>query len=254
MPYSFHLNQFDGPLDLLLHLIQDAEVDIKDIFVSEITAQYLAYMSEVDTLDMDAASEFLDMAATLLYIKSRQLLPRPPKEDEEAGEDPEITLIRQLREYQVFKEAGADLGKLFMEAQKSFTRLPEDVLLPPQRVELDGATLDNLYAAFTAMLARAGDQAPSEAPRVRPDRYTVRNQMKKIREILVAQASVRFEDLFFQGADRMEVIVTFMAILEMLAHGEVTVKQRAPFEPIGIRAKSLLTDGDEAFDYMDEQD
>ena len=89
--YRVSLERFEGPLDLLLHLIQQAEIDIKDIFVSEITSQYLTYMRELDTLDMDTASEFLTMAATLLYIKSRQLLPRPPKEtpEEEAEEDPE---------------------------------------------------------------------------------------------------------------------------------------------------------------------
>ena len=83
MAYQVHLKQFDGPLDLLLHLIEQAEVDIKDIFISEITTQYLAYMAQVDELDMDTASEFLTMAATLVYIKSRSLLPRPPKEEEE---------------------------------------------------------------------------------------------------------------------------------------------------------------------------
>ena len=89
MPYTVQLQQFEGPLDLLLHLIEEAELDVKDIFVSEITAQYLSYMNQLDELDMDTASEFLTMAATLLYIKSRQLLPRPPKEDE-AEEDPEM--------------------------------------------------------------------------------------------------------------------------------------------------------------------
>ena len=89
MPYTVQLQQFEGPLDLLLHLIEEAELDVKDIFVSEITAQYLSYMEQLDELDMDTASEFLSMAATLLYIKSRQLLPRPPKEDD-AEEDPEI--------------------------------------------------------------------------------------------------------------------------------------------------------------------
>ena len=123
MPYTVQLKQFEGPLDLLLHLIEEAELDVKDIFVSEITAQYLSYMDQLEELDMDTASEFLSMAATLLYIKSRQLLPRPPKEDE-AEEDPETLLIRQLREYKAFKEASEQLRALFDAARELHTRLP----------------------------------------------------------------------------------------------------------------------------------
>lgn len=100
MAYEVHLKEFDGPLDLLLHLIEQAKVDIKDIFISEITNQYLSLMEELDELDMDTASEFLTMAATLVYIKSRSLLPKPPKEAEEE-EDPEEALVRQLKEYKL---------------------------------------------------------------------------------------------------------------------------------------------------------
>ena len=115
MAYEVHLNRFEGPLDLLLHLIEQAKVDIKDIFISEITAQYLALMDEVEELDMDTASEFLTMAATLVYIKSRSLLPRPPREEAQDEEDPEEALVRQLREYKAFKEAGAKLEILQQE-------------------------------------------------------------------------------------------------------------------------------------------
>lgn len=252
MAYRVHLAQFEGPLDLLLHLIREAELDIKDIFVSEITAQYMAYMRELDSLDMDMASEFLAMAATLLYIKSRQLLPRPPRED--AGEeDPETVLIRQLQEYQAFKEASAGLSELRRIAGQSYTRLPEDVPLPPRRIELDGATLDNLYAAFSALLSRldAADGA-DKTHTVRPDAYSVRSQMRKIREILLATPSVRFEALFLRGAERMEIVVTFMALLEMLGHGEIGIRQKAPFAPLRIQAKALLLHGDEDYAYMDE--
>ena len=139
MAYQVHLKQFDGPLDLLLHLIEQAEVDIKDIFISEITTQYLAYMAQVDELDMDTASEFLTMAATLVYIKSRSLLPRPPKEEEE-GEDPAETLIRQLREYKAIKLAGQRLQELEQAARGMYTKLPEEFLLPPQEVVWEGGT------------------------------------------------------------------------------------------------------------------
>ncbi len=255
--YCVNLAQFEGPLDLLLHLIQQAEIDIKDIFVSEITAQYLAYMEQLDGLDMDTASEFLTMAATLLYIKSRQLLPRPPREAEEEGEeeDPEQVLIRQLRDYKAFKEAGADLGRLFAEARDSLTRLPEDVILPPQKVDLDGATMDKLYAAFLEILHRA-ERAEETARlhRVRPDSYTIRTQLGKVRAILREHSGgVRFEALFSERAEKMEVIVTFMALLEMIAHGEIRLRQSAPFAPITVSPLSLLAE-DGAYSYMDEVD
>lgn len=253
MAYRVHLDRFDGPLDLLLHLIEQSELDIKDIFISEITAQYLAYMEDVDSLDMDTASEFLTMAATLVYIKSRQLLPRPPKEPEEE-EDPEVLLIRQLREYKAFKEASENLQTLYNAAQSSFTRLPEDVPLPPQKVELDGASMDGLYQAFLLLLSKTKptEDAPDELHNVRPDHFTVRSQMKKIREQLLATPTVSFEELFSGESDRMEVIVTFMALLEMIAHGEVHLQQKYPFAPIRITALELLLKGDEQYDYMDE--
>lgn len=256
MTYQVKLQQFEGPLDLLLHLIEKAEVDIKDIFVSEITAQYLTYMEQVDTLDMDTASEFLTMAATLVYIKSRQLLPRPPKEDEEE-EDPETLLIRQLREYKAFKEASSALQALFDSASEACTRLPADVVLPPKEVDIDSASMEGLYAAFGALLAKAEEREARKAapaPHVRPDSYTVRRQMTKIRDRLQKKANCAFEELFHPDADKMEMIVTFMALLEMIAHGEILLRQSAPFAPIRISADKLRLDGEdeEAYLYMDE--
>ena len=251
MAYQVQLSQFEGPLDLLLHLIEQAEVDVKDIFVSEITAQYLSYMDQVDELNMDTASEFLTMAATLLYIKSRQLLPRPPREDE-AEEDPETLLIRQLREYKAFKEASEQLRALFDSAQDIHTRLPEDVPLPPKEVALDGATMDGLFSAFLAMLERKKDEPEHIlSQHVRPDAYTVRSQTGRIRSILQKKSAVRFEELFEEHAGKMEIIVTFMALLEMIARGEILLRQNAPFAPIRISADKLLLD-DDTYEYMDE--
>ncbi|MEA5049073.1 MAG: segregation/condensation protein A [Eubacteriales bacterium] len=253
MPYTVQLSQFEGPLDLLLHLIEEAEVDVKDIFVSEITAQYLSFMGQLDELDMDTASEFLTMAATLLYIKSRQLLPRPPREDEEE-ENPEELLIRQLRDYKAFKEASEKLKLLFESAKGCCTRLPEDVPLPPKEIALDGATMDGLFSAFLEMLARKKD-APEiiRSQHVSPDRYTVRSQTSRIRFILSEKDAVTFEELFAPEAERMEIIVTFMALLEMIARGEILLKQKAPFAPIRISADKLLLD-DDSYAYMDESE
>jgi len=136
---------------LLLHLIEKAEVDIKDIFISEITAQYLEYMKGLDELEADAASEFAAMAATLLLIKSRSLLPKPAPVDEEE-EDPETVLLRQLQEYKLYKEAGQRLNELKEAADHVYAKLPEEFPLPPKTIELDGATLDQLYDAFVSMM------------------------------------------------------------------------------------------------------
>ncbi len=253
MAYEVHLSRFEGPLDLLLHLIEKAEVDIKDIFVSEITAQYLDYMAEIETLDMDTASEFLSMAATLLYIKSRQLLPRPPKE-EDPQEDPEELLIRQLREYRIFKQAGEELRALYESAKGAFTRLPEELLLPEQEISLSGASLTDLYETFFTLLHARREQAelpPNPLHQVQQDLFTVRRQLGHIRNVLRGKKQIRFEELFEQDAPRMELIVTFMALLEMISRGEIILRQKEPFAPIRLSARELLED-DEDTDYMDE--
>lgn len=252
MEYRVRLEQFEGPLDLLLHLIEESELDIKDIFVSEITSQYLAYMSSPDAPDMDRASEFLSVAATLLYLKSRRLLPRPPKEAEAEEEDPEEAFIRQLREYKAFKDAGEDLRALYDGAKASLTRLPEDVPLPPKEATLDNATLEALTDAFLSVLARRQD-APETVrmQHVRPDRFTVRSQTAKIRLLLAEKKQIAFEELFSENAPRLEIIATFMALLEMIARSEILVRQKAPFQPIRIHADKLMDDDDD-YEYMDE--
>ena len=249
--YHVSITQFEGPLDLLLHLIDKAEINIEDIFVSEITAQYLAYMDDLSELDMDRASAFLTVAAQLLLIKSRSLLPRPPAEDEDE-EDPKEALLRQLREYKAFKEVSESLHERFEEAKKALTRLPEDVALPPQKFELDNASIDNLYQAFLDILNRENEteEKVDRTQNVRPDTFTVRERVVHLRSKL-KDGRVRFADLFTDTSSRMEKIVTFMALLEMLARGEVHITQGATFAPIYIRAKALSENDGETV-YMDE--
>lgn len=249
--YRVSLSQFHGPLDLLLHLIEKAEVNIEDIFVSEITSQYLAYMDDLSDLDMDRASSFLTVAAQLLLIKSRSLLPRPPQDDEEE-EDPKEALLRQLREYKAFKQASEALSERLEEAKKSFARLPEDLILPPQKFELTNATLDQLYQSFIDILNREDEteEKKDRTQNVRPDTFTVRDRVVMLRNRL-KEGRVRFTDLFTDTSTRMERIVTFMALLEMLARGEVHITQGATFAPIYIRAKALSENDGETV-YMDE--
>ncbi len=229
------LKQFDGPLDLLLSLVTEAKIDIKDIFVSQITEQYLASMDGVDELDMDAASEFLQMAATLIEIKSRSLLPKPPKE-EEGEESPEEALIRQLTEYKAFKEASQDLKKLEEEAKKLFTRLPEEYPLPPPTFELTGLTLDALMKAFQRVLARSQARQDAPEPReIRKDSYTVQSCMFRIQR-RIRSGGCRFDELFDGAPNRQEIVTLFQALLELIRLGRVTVRQKGTFGDIAIQA------------------
>jgi len=234
------LKQFDGPLDLLLTLVSEAKIDICDIFVSQITEQYLASMDGVHELDMDAASEFLQMAATLIEIKSRAMLPKPPKETEEE-ESPEEALIRQLTEYKAFKEASQDLKALEEEAKKIFTRLPEEYPLPPPTVELTGLTLAGLVKAFERVLARSQDRENKPEPReIRKDSYTVQSCMFRIQR-KIRSGPCSFDELFDDEPCRSEVVTLFMALLELIRLGRVTVKQKGTFGNIAIGAAEKVS-------------
>ena len=229
--YYVSLKQFEGPLDLLLHLITKAKVDIKDIFVSEITEQYLASMGSVDELDMDTASEFLTMAATLLEIKSRALLPRPPEPTEEGEETPEQALIRRLEEYKLYKESAGRMKEFERAAMQIFSKLPEEYPLPPPEIEIDGLTLEALWEA----LKRVQERAPKETEEVvfqlrniHRENFTVEGCMETI-ESRLSVGTVRFSQLFSGTPDREEVVTLFMALLELLKLGKAHVMQTGNF-------------------------
>lgn len=226
MAYQVSLKQFDGPLDLLLTLIGKARIDIQDIFVSEITEQYLEYMEGVDELDMDSASEFLQMAATLVEIKSRAMLPKPPKVEDEEGLSPEEALIRQLTEYKRFKEASAQMQRLETEAKDILTKLPEEFPLPPPEVELTGLTLDKLTRAFARVLQRLEEKnsGSEEKRQIRRDTYTVAQCMSRITR-MVKKGRCAFSELFADAWTKDEVITMFMAMLEMVKHSRLRISQ-----------------------------
>ncbi len=237
MPYVVSLKQFDGPLDLLLTLISRAKVDIQDIFVSEITEQYLESMSLVEELDMDSASEFLQMAATLLEIKSRAMLPKPPKVEEDEL-SPEEALIRQLTEYKQFKEASERMHRLEEEARALMMKLPEEFPLPPPNIELTGLTLDKLARAFLHVLERAeADQqeAVLAAREIRRDTFTISGCMTRIQRRL-RQGSFTFSELFDDKMTRSELITMFMALLELIKLNRVKAEQKGAYEDITLSA------------------
>ena len=237
MAYVISLKQFDGPLDLLLTLISRAKIDIREIFVSEITEQYLIAMAQVDELDMDVASEFLQMAALLIEIKSRALLPVQPRE-EEGEESPEAALIRQLAEYKAFKEAAVDMKRLEEAARLVYAKLPEEFPLPPPTFELTGLTLEKLTAAFARVLRRSmeddGDQPPRERE-IRRDAYTVQSCMFMIQSKL-RRGPIAFHELFEENPHRNEIVTMFTALLELLRLNRLSVYQEAAYGEIAIKA------------------
>lgn len=253
MDYRVKLAQFDGPLDLLLHLIEEAELDICDVFVSEITSQYLAYVDDLSELDMNKASEFISMAATLVNIKSKSLLPAAPIL-EDGEEDSEEMLIAQLKEYKAFKRAGADLSLMRENASGTYTRLPEEFPLPPPVVNFPDASIDALYEAFVNVLNKErfkNEPYDRSLHEVKADKYTIRSQLRVIRNRLKISGKADFESLFDGAPSKMECIVTFMALLDMIMHNEISLRQSTPYGKITILTKELCDD-DSKYEYMDE--
>lgn len=231
MAYVVQLKDFEGPLDLLLHLIGRAKVRIEDIFVSEITEQYLASVQDLSGLDMDAASEFLQMAATLMEIKSRALLPKPPKDEEE---DPKEELLRRLEEYRQIKEASKALRIYEAEAAEMVARLPMEIVTDA-RVELGSLSLRALQEALLRVLLRAERNEAAPAPRQIPrDDFTIGECMLRVLHRVLVYGQVEFSELFPVDATRAEIVTTFLALLELLKANRVTLRQEEIYAPIVI--------------------
>lgn len=239
------LRQFEGPLDLLLHLITRAKVDIRDIFVSEITEQYLESMRGVDELDMDAASEFLAMAAMLLEIKSRALLPRPPAPESEDGETPEQALIRRLEEYKLYKESAGRMKEFEQAAMQVFSKLPEEYPLPPPPVELTGLTLDALTRALERIIARQtqADEPGRVFRSITRDRFTIEQCVFNLTARL-RKGPVLFTDMLSRHVTRDEIVSYFMAMLELLKLGRLRAQQEGTYDDILILPVRRDGDGD----------
>ncbi|MBQ4074455.1 MAG: segregation/condensation protein A [Clostridia bacterium] len=228
MALTLHLSQFDGPLDMLIFLIGKAKINIRDIFVSQVTDQYIQSVQNAPDLDMDDASAFIAMAATLLEIKSRSLLPRQEEAEEE---DPEQALIRQLEEYQRFKQIAQDMQGFEKAAALMYQKLPEEYPLPPPTLELTGLTLDGLLSAFARVMARiqTDEEEPIQvARRIVRDEYTVPRCTAHILKKL-KKGPVRFDDLFSPQPSRDEVVTLFLALLELLRLGRAAVIQDGIF-------------------------
>ncbi len=214
--YSVHLDKFDGPLDLLLHLIRKNELDVCDIPIAVITRQYLDYIKLMKDLNLEVAGDFLVMAATLLQIKSRMLLPvDEPEEGEEEEGDPRAELIRRLMEYQQYKEAGMVIGARALLGREVFIRTcPDPALAAAQNVEgpLE-VTLFDLVDAFRTLLARVPaehfhDVAAAET-------FSIADCINEILSLLQERDTVQFDELIGDELTRERIIVTFLALLEL---------------------------------------
>lgn len=227
------LTNFSGPLDLLLTLVKENKIEIKDIFVSQVTEQFLTYMDQLADLDVDKASEYMAMAATLLEIKSRALLPIIP-ELEDNEETPEAVLIRQLEEYKVFKEIVGELKE--QENVDRFYREPDKSVGKSVSVIKDTLTVEGFIEAFNKFLMKmeVKSQAENVSRAIAKDSFSVPQKIALIREILRTEKSFKFTDLFSQDASKNEIVTTFIAMLELLKLQVIKVKQNGLFEEVVI--------------------
>lgn len=225
MAYHVMLDKFEGPLDLLLYLVSRAQVDIRDIFVSKITEQYLGFVAQLKGEDLEKASEFIEMAARLIEIKSRKLLPRPRVEDENE-EDPEAALIRQLEEYKLFKLACEELKQNEQEASLRYYRMPEEIVEKTE-LDLNNVTVQNLMEAFQDLMTRFEEEDEEDEPlqEIQRETFTVQEKIFYIRRRLLSEKKVIFQQLFDQDTSRQEVVVTFIAMLELIKLNRLTIKQ-----------------------------
>jgi segregation and condensation protein A len=232
--YKVELEVFEGPLDLLLYLIKKEEVDIYNIPIEKITTQYMEYMNLMRMLDLNIAGEFIVMAATLMMIKSRMLL--PPEDRPELGEeeeDPRWELVKQLVEYKKFKDVAADLQKREFHQENVFALGSDNVLLEPQdrSLKLQDISIFDLIRAFNDALKKAKPETIGE---IVAHRFTVVDQIAVVLDVIKRQQRVLFTDIFSPDSPRQEIICTFLALLELIRLRQVRVVQKEPFGEIMI--------------------
>jgi segregation and condensation protein A len=223
--YKVKLEIFEGPLDLLLYLVKKDELDIYDIPIERITKQYLDYINTFQMLNIELASEFIVMAANLMYIKSRELLPKTLQPPDEEGEDndPRWDLIRQLVEYKKFKEAAQFLGQQEIRSDEFFAPNPEMPDLDAVPAGIGQVGIFDLIRAFQRMLKRF--EKADDIREIVDDRYTVSGKIDHLLEIIPIGAKVKFETLFTDVSSRAEMIVTFLALLELMKLNHLQVEQ-----------------------------
>ncbi|MBZ0272546.1 segregation/condensation protein A [bacterium] len=233
--YRVTLSAFEGPLDLLLHLVRKNEYDIFDIPIAEITRQYLDFLELMTELNLEIASEYLLMSATLMKIKSAMLLPRPEDAADE-GDDPRAELVRQILEFERFREAAHEFGERELLGRDVFARKFTSPEIDEARKEpaFLQVNMFDLMEALKGVLARA--KGPG-VTMIAAERYSIRQRMTQIIEVLGKTPNVRFEKLFEDDISKGEIIITFLAILELMRLQYASIVQEARFGPIHVLSK-----------------
>ena len=228
--FQIKLPEFEGPLDLLLYLIEREELDITRVSLAKVTGAYLEYIHVLEKLQVDAVADFLVVAAKLLLIKSEALLPRPPAPKADDEEDPGDELVRQLLMYKQYKESAKTLGEREAAGLRTYVRVA-----PPPKIEakldLSNVTIEMLLKAVRGVLDLE-KPAPPVGTVVKPFTLTIRDQMGLIERILRRRPNLSFKQMLRRAQNRVEIIVTFLAVLELLRRRKVDVEQDTTFGDI----------------------
>ena len=237
-PLEVKIEIFEGPLELLLHLIRKKKVSIDEVRLADLTAAYLSYIRALQAVDLDIAGEFLEIAATLILIKSRTLLPRPPLADEgEEGEDPEEILRRRLMEYQRFKDAAFAIGARDWLGRDVFSRGEDNLEESVEKADeinenqsvSEEVSLIDLLDSFKLVMQR---RPKIHQHQIEPERYRIEDRIIDLLNMLQTKASLSYENLYPKSHNRPHLILTFLAVLEMLKHRLIQVVQSEAFGPI----------------------
>ncbi|MEY8422458.1 segregation/condensation protein A [Lachnospiraceae bacterium 38-14] len=247
MELSVKLEAFEGPLDLLLHLLEKNKVSIYDIPIVEITNQYLEYIQEMKRQDLNIMSEFLVMAATLIAIKSKMLLPKEEKEEEEEEEDPRAELVQQLLEYKMYKCMSFELKDRQVDAQRVLYKLPtippeveafeEPVNLEELMADLTLSKLNNIFQSVLRRQENKIDKVRSQFGKIEKEEVSLSDKMTFLEGYAKSHRHFSFRGLLEGQSSKMEVIVSFLAILELMKMGKIAITQENLFDDIAIESR-----------------
>lgn len=231
MDYCFTIDEFSGPLDLLLHLIKQSNIDIYDIKIEEITKQYLDYIHKMEEMNLNIASSYLVMAAELIEMKASMLLPKPEISEDEIEDDPKEKLIQRLLEYQNYKEMTSKFHELEQDRKEYFTKIPSDLEEYEGHGTLpENIDLSDLLSAFEKFLMKQEAQKPLNT-KITTKEYSITERSKQIKDILHKKKKVSFQELF-EIRTKSYIVVTFLSILVLAKNREIEITQQHNFEDI----------------------
>ena len=240
--YLLKIDNFEGPLDLLCHLIDKNKMDIYDINLSEITDKYIEYLKEQEELNLEIASEFLVMASTLLYLKSKKLLPKQEEEEEELTEE---ELIRRIIEYKKFKEISKKLKENYQEYSNRYYKFQEEIKLPKQKLEKEYEK-DTIPKIYEALVKRNEEKVNQNAKNIEKiaitDNYTVASKVKEMYKVLIKQKRFIFNKLFsINKRNKQEVVTAFSGLLELSRRNKVETTQKELFGDIEVEKTKKIS-------------